>query len=383
MAVMGKVFSIPTSIGKVRVSLEWREKGASWYYRFHLRGHPREYRSTHEKDEREARRVAEGAVLAAVARASVGGQGRVILGEAVRAFLTTRWPDPEREGKESHRDAKNRLERWVDFQGPADLGSAGSREVTAMVQRFLDSRVREGRSAQTVRNDQTVIHAFLGWIRRRHGIWESNPASREVLDMPKVGRKIGSLPSGEWIARVLDHARDRQDQIFPVLVLLLSGLRPKGAVGVRWGDFDWEARVVRTNEKKAERRVPLSSWAVGLLRPLAGRAEDPVWPFNRFTAFDALARIRSEIGAPEGITLQSFRRAAAVRLWEGGAPVQVAARIMGHTIQTATRHYVDLDALGASGSAELLDFSNKKSQNPSQSGGGRFYKSLNTKGLPP
>jgi integrase len=173
--------------------------------------------------------------------------------------------------------------------------------------------------------------------------------------MPPIVHRIPAPASAQDVTRLLNAARG--SPLLPVLVLVLSGLRPRGALRLRWQDVDLKQRQVRSFEKGRERLIPLGPWAVAQLKPLV--AEGPLWPFSHDTAHDVLRALREARGLPGTLTLQSLRRAATARLYAAGVPPQQAARLQGHSVATAERHYVEIASLEARGAAAKLDFGGK------------------------
>ena len=360
-----KTFSFLTnSACTVRIALERPPKAAAIYYRFTLYGR-RHYKTTKTLDARQARRIAEGAAN----QAAVHGPGHSI-SVLVQQYLAVRWPGGTDSENDSGSDARCRLQGFVEYSGQIVCLSSDAGAMTDLIQRYVDKRLADRLEGQTIKNDQTVLSAFFAWCKRKFRLWQYNPATAENLTLPKVTKRDREPLAYDSIVALLDVARD--SELYPVLVLLLCGCRPRGAMRLTWEDIDLTHRLVKPTEKRVERVIPLGAWACAELFPLHWISTGKIWRYHHDTAHDELARIRKAHGLPKTLTLQALRRACEMQLWDSDVSPQRSAKIMGHSVVTAEKHYIKLAAMRAHQAAEHLDWSPKPSENSSE----ESYKSL-------
>jgi integrase len=296
----------------------------------------------------------------------ITGQAQA-LANCIEAFLA---------GGGGDRNRKYPLQRFAKANPALNLRDFAA--VSAATRVYFQGRA--GLSPTSRDNERRALHRFFAWLGEARGVaYPANPAARTALRLPTEVRAPRPPAAEEDLDRLLAGAREHR--LYPVLILLCSGLRPAGACRAVWEDIDWTARLIRVAEKRRERHVPLSTWATAALRPLRGRG--PVWPYCRVIAHRDLAALRRALGLPPGLTLQAIRRATYTRLYRAGVDPGRAARIMGSSVAIVLRHYVDLDAVSAHDAAEVLS-RGPVSQNLSHAASAELsarYKASNGKSL--
>jgi len=334
-------FQVHTPAGRIRVVIEKPPRAASLYYRFHLHGR-RHYASTKTNDIRRAKQLARAAVEKA---ANTESRSTLTLGQLAAQFLEAR---QSAVAADTHDNLQTRLALFCDGRDLVDIGTMTFREAVELCQAHLDTR--RHKSARTVKNDQLALSAFMGWINKRHGLWPNNPASAAFLDLPHIQPRAPKTISEGALRAFLEAASE--DPVFPVVILCLSGLRPKAACSLLWTQIDFASASITVSGKTGERIMPLGAWAVSKLKPLALAPAEKIWPHHHDTAHDAVARLRA--GIDPGITLNRLRATGERMLWESGTSPTIAARIMGHSVETAQRHYVDLQSIHAQDAANAI-----------------------------
>ena len=402
MSKISDEFNVRTeNAGEVRVTLTRRRVGGNLHYNFWINGEP--YRNTCKTPvEREARSKARAAVLAAAGARS----GTLTLKQAIADCLATRFPiDVKRkdqpkvkgvssESSETYLDAKGRLQAFETFSG-ADtcLDALDLDGAINLVQRFVDHRrktilikkveLANGKieeqqreiSGRTIKGDQLVLSRFFAWLIKRRNEsgqrvvpFKANPADAELLDMPAVETRVKPHLTDIEIDALI--AAGKSSQLWPVIVLCLSGFRPKGACRQTWErlELDQAEPDALVKEKGDERQIPLSPWSAGelLAWKSARDASGRIWPMHHDTAHDEMAKIRKAGGLSKNTTLQACRRTTEYKLYKDGVSPQLAAKIMGHSVQTAERHYVRFHMLNARGAVQGLNFSATPAQKPTQ-----------------
>ena len=356
------------------------DKDARWHYVFYYNG--KRHRGSTGKIEHADAIVFAHAEAEKVRDFKPHPAGGLTLSAAIAKSLATRWPVEQAKddagetvSNESYSDAKGRLTAFSESTGETSLSSLDFDGFTHMVQAYLDKRRAAEMSGRTIKNDQLVISAFFSWLMKakdEHGKrlvpqLKSNPAQKDLLTLPPA--ESVKLPDLNDVERKALIKAARGTELWPVVVLCLgAGFRPKGACVSPWSKFDLERGTFTVMEKNVERVVPLSDWTWKELKTWTAShsidtASQTVWPYHHDTAHDQLAKLRTKHGLSARTTLQALRRTADTLLYAAGVNPQEAAGIMGHTIQTAERHYVRAMATDRV-KVQALDFTEKDSAQP-------------------
>jgi excisionase family DNA binding protein len=220
---------------------------------------------------------------------------------AVRGWLAKRrvgnWPDERAgEGEDApatsherplgatrvHGNYERELERAKAEFGDVPLAGVTRSHVRALVA----SRAAEGVAANTIRNMLIPLKALFTHALDE-GLVPANPASRVAVP-PMRKRKIVP-PSREQVEKLMHMARPEARDV--LLVAASLGLRRGELLALRWGDVDFEARLVRvhatndagtvaetTKTEAGERSVPLFESA---RKALAAQARESLQPRRR------------------------------------------------------------------------------------------------------
>jgi integrase len=305
------------------------------------------------------------------------------LGGATNDFLRDRFPEAATTAKgpsladlpkhldnqspqySTYRDIRQRLQRFAAHIGTQHpLGSADL--FTGWCQQFLSARRAKGLSPTTLSNDQRVLSRLAAWIMSRRPArvdWPDNPARRKLLDLPPIIPQVPRIPPAANVERLLEHIR--ATDVYPAVLLILSGLRPSGAARITWEQIDLDQSTVQipraaVREKNMQRSLRLNRWAAGELRHWHTQAGSPtgrVWPYTSGYLFIRFRVLRTAAGTP-GLTMQGLRRHVSQRLYAANVTPQIEAKIMGHSVATAMKHYVNLAQLDEHPDVEAaLDFS--------------------------
>lgn len=364
-------FTHRTSIADVDYAL--RRRSGVWHYDFcYKTDHSRPFslkedrhrNSTHTSDLKQAKVYTERAIEAVLCAGSI----ELTLSGAITRYLEDRWPPHVRPNNSTYHDVKPRLGSFQILHGDK-LISTAPKEVSQIVQAWLDERKLEGKSATTLNNDQRCVSRMFSWLSIRNLVnWPYNPAQRARLDVPKPDVKVKPPIDEGDVDKLMQAAKDHK--IFPVLVLMQSGFRGVGSSQVKWSDIRLTAKpsVDVPIEKERTRTIPLSAWATRLLKAWRKKHPDDffVYPFGLSQCQHDLMELRIAHQLPAAITLQSLRRLTYRRLYEAGVSPQLAAKIMGSSVPVAMKHYVDLETLNAHEAVKALQPMKKLSQKLSQ-----------------
>lgn len=152
-----------------------------------------------------------------------------------------------------------------------------------------------GHSAHTYRKAQTILHSIFHYGMRQ-GWCYTNPA--ECLDIPPVTEEQIQILSLTQIKRLMRACRQPDLRLMdaPVRLMLWCGIRPTEVQRLRWGDIDYNEKVVYVDSMASKtggaRVVPLRGAAKALLdrrRP----ADERIAPRNWIRLWQ---RVRSHAG---------------------------------------------------------------------------------------
>lgn len=334
-------FHVQLADQRVRVVLHTRTNKMI-YARFWLNGIQRDLK-TGQYSERPARKHA---ALLVEAAGDDKAKNDKSLAAVLDTFYEKKWP--KKEGSD-YSSTKSRLTGFSDLN--PEYHNQSISEATAAVQAHIDKKHKDGAAPRTIKAHVMAIHRFSAWmIRRRIVPWIINPAAKDRIERPPCAKQIDTPLTQAEIARFTAIAAPLA--IFPAVVLVMSGCRPKAALDrIRWEDINFDAPNVKTFEKNVERFVDLSDWAKKELEARKGTGK--VWPENYFTGFDALRKAATQAKTPN-VSFQALRRSLVWLLWREGVPLQEAAKLCGHTAQTAARYYADANDLDGRAAASKI-----------------------------
>jgi integrase len=256
------------------------------------------------------------------------------------------------------------------------------------------------RSPAAINQDLRSIRTVLGYLRDLDLLarLSHDDLRRALKRLPTTGERVEYLKPHQ-LQKLLESARahdletfaetrdehtgkrpvgttPRYQPIAPLIAfVLLTGCRIGEAIGLTWDRvdlpaLDHEGRAVGEIHLSGESTKTKRARTVGLevsptLRKmlatmhLASGGKGPVFAFSRTCADAAAKRLRSEYGGPAEFSWQALRRTCAVFLTNapaifGAASAYRSAKQLGHSVQVAERHYVDV-ARGISPAARTLD----------------------------
>jgi len=157
----------------------------------------------------------------------------------------------------------------------------------------------------------------------------------------------------EEVQRLFDELdTNRNVQVGQVIRLLLyTGARKREILDARWGEIDWNRRLLMIpaarSKSKKPRHIPLSDAAIELLQSLP-RQEDIPWvffnpktkkpPVSIFYAWDS---IRKKVGLGE-VRLHDLRHSYASFLVNAGRSLYEVQKLLGHHDPKVTMRYAHL-----------------------------------------
>jgi len=198
----------------------------------------------------------------------------------------------------------------------------------AVVQQFVNQRVREGAARSTVAKELITLRAALG-LARRHGVFHGT-----VDDViPKLS--VRYVPRERYLSREEFYALYAELEPLRALwlaVAVFTGGRASEVAKldwscVRWTDAPVMIRIRGTKTRESRRDIPLVPELARLLFPLR-QASGPIvgmWPNCRRDLTAACKRAKIARCSPNDL-----RRTFASWLKQAGADSAAVARLLGH-----------------------------------------------------
>lgn len=205
------------------------------------------------------------------------------------------------------------------------------------------------------------IKSFFHYLLLENLI-QQNPA--ELLDSPKIGRKLPDTLSFEEITQLLeavDTTTNEGVRNRAILeVLYASGLRVSELVELRLSDCYFDQGFIRVIGKGQKMRmVPIGDEAIKFtllyLHEVRGNVdikpghEDFVFlnrrgkALSRVMIFLIIKGLAEKINVSKSVSPHTFRHSFATHLMEGGADLRAIQEMLGHESITTTEIYTHLD----------------------------------------
>ena len=205
------------------------------------------------------------------------------------------------------------------------------------LQRLVDALRAKGREPATLQLEQALYRGFFNYV---HNIcnW-ATPAEYPAthLVMPPVDNARDRVMSAAEEARLDEALKDCRDAVTAQAVVLLTETGMRASEPLRyatWGAVDWERKVLRLRDAKADRRdVPLSPRALEVLRTLRGDAEREPQARIFESTYESLKAAWNRALDRAGLTdlrLQDLRHTAATRLALKTGNVLLVKALTGH-----------------------------------------------------
>lgn len=226
---------------------------------------------------------------------------------------------------------------------------------------FITELFDLGLSARSQARIISGIKQFFGFLILED-ILKDDPS--ELLDMPKIGRKLPEILSIEEIDQliaVIDLSKNEGHRNRAIVETLYScGLRVSELVNLRFSDLFFEEGFIRVIGKgNKERLVPVSPSVekeIGIYNDHIRRHQN-IKPGNenvvflnrrgskltREMIFTIIKDLSTSIGLKKSISPHTFRHSFATHMIEGGANLRAVQEMLGHESITTTEIYTHLD----------------------------------------
>jgi integrase/recombinase XerD len=233
----------------------------------------------------------------------------------------------------------------------ADVQSVGPEELSAVLAALRAAGL-------STRSQARFLSSLRGLYKHlvREELIAKNPL--ELLDSPKVTRKLPSLLSGPEVLRLLaapdpTDPRGMRDAAM-LRTLYAAGLRVSELVQLRMRDVDLRAGVLSAFGKGSKRRlVPIGALAIDSVERYLGSVrgqwakprESCLFVTRRGTGMTRqafwknLKRYSVIAGITRRVSPHMLRHSFATHLLEGGADLRVVQTLLGHTDISTTQVY--------------------------------------------
>lgn len=229
------------------------------------------------------------------------------------------------------------------------------------LQRFVKQLHELGLSARTQSRIISGIKQFFYFLMLEEEI-KQDPS--ELLEMPKIGRKLPEVLTAEEIDDLIgaiDLSKNEGHRNKAILETLYScGLRVSELVNLRFEDLFFDEGFMRiTGKGNKQRLVPVSPSVekeINLYNEATRKHQD-IKPghesyvflnrrgaqLTRVMIFTIIKRLAEEIGLNKNISPHTFRHSFATHLLEGGANLRAIQEMLGHESILTTEIYTHLD----------------------------------------
>jgi integrase len=220
------------------------------------------------------------------------------------------------------------------------------------IQLFFDNQLRTGASVRNIQKQKIVLSSALKMAQQEE-LLERNVA--RLVKIPKYSPKEVVPWSVDQIGIFLDSAAS--DPFYPVFMLIVMyGLRESEALGLSWGDVDFDSRVIHV---RRQLQFHNKSFYYADLKTQAGRRDLPLTeaihkilsgikrvdleplpdlvfktgngtPIYRRNLLRSFHRIAKNAGLPKS-KIHNLRHAAATVYKDIGAPARDTQLLLGHS----------------------------------------------------
>lgn len=254
---------------------------------------------------------------------------------------------------------QNDVQKLMDFSIPRNIEP--TQVTTAHLKHFVQELYELGLSARTQGRIISGVKQFFFFLMLEGEI-KNDPS--ELLDMPRLGRKLPEVLAIEEIDALIDGidlSTNQGHRNKAILETLYScGLRVSELVNLEFDQLFFDEGFIRVIGKgNKQRLVPVSPSVkkeidlyVGAVRnhqTIVRGNESYVFlnrrgaKLTRVMIFTIIKNLAQSIGLQKVISPHTFRHSFATHLLEGGANLRAIQEMLGHESITTTEIYTHLD----------------------------------------
>lgn len=253
------------------------------------------------------------------------------------------------------------ISKLVQFLEYNNIGLAASQLKTEHLRNFLKWVNELGMTATSQARILSGLRAFYKYLLMENVV---NADPTELLDSPKIGRKLPDTLSKEDIEKLLesiDRSTPEGERNRAMLETLYScGLRVSELVNLKISDVFAKEKYVRVVGKgDKERLVPIGRMALKHIDLYKDgvrthieivKGEEDILFLNRrgkrltrVMIFTIIKNLVQKCGIKKNVSPHTFRHSFATHLVEGGADLRAVQEMLGHESITTTEIYTHLD----------------------------------------
>ncbi|MFY0661416.1 MAG: site-specific integrase [Shimia sp.] len=252
------------------------------------------------------------------------------------------------------------------------IGGITIRNMSALVvQDYVDGRLADGITGQTLAGDLSALSSVLKWARHVRKI-DVNPDlakdARTALTAARIDTRSNErtrIPTQDELDRIVAYLDGNPRQKVPAGTITrfaaASAMRISEICRIQIEDINWNQKSVLIRERKDPRRkarndqvVPLVGEAYEIARQrAAGRAEGRLFPYNHKSAGTAFQRAVAALEI-EDLHFHDLRHLAITELFRLGLPMELVAVVSGHRDWKHLKRYTQLSANDVHSAIERL-----------------------------
>jgi integrase/recombinase XerD len=254
------------------------------------------------------------------------------------------------------------VEKFVQYLELQEIDVAPEKVEQNQVEGFLQWISEVGLNARSQARILSGLKAFFKYLLIEDII---ELAPTELLESPKIGRKLPEVLSIEEINQIInavDLSKDEGERNKAMLEVLYScGLRVSELISLKISDLLLDEGFIRVIGKGDKERItPIGSVAIKHIKIYVNTkrnhmnkidkdSEDILFlnrrgkQLTRVMIFTIIKKLAEKAGITKTVSPHTFRHSFATHLVEGGADLRAIQEMLGHESITTTEIYTHLD----------------------------------------
>ncbi|MDB4534253.1 site-specific tyrosine recombinase XerD, partial [Vicingaceae bacterium] len=254
------------------------------------------------------------------------------------------------------------VEKFVQYLELQEIDVAPEKVEQNQVEGFLQWISEVGLNARSQARILSGLKAFYKYLLIEDII---ELAPTELLESPKIGRKLPEVLSIEEINQIInavDLSKDEGERNKAMLEVLYScGLRVSELISLKISDLLLDEGFIRVIGKGDKERItPIGSVAIKHIKIYVNTkrnhmnkidkdSEDILFlnrrgkQLTRVMIFTIIKKLAEKAGITKTVSPHTFRHSFATHLVEGGADLRAIQEMLGHESITTTEIYTHLD----------------------------------------
>lgn len=258
---------------------------------------------------------------------------KVTLSDGLKKYREERTPT-----KKGAKQEEDRIDAWLLHP----LANKALSEVTSKdLSEYRDKRLKDGKSASTIRSELSIISMLYKTYDTDWGM-PGLPNPVKSVRLPKVSNARDRRLTDEEMEKLLDAANEKTPEL--ALIILLSietAMRRTELVTMTRDQIRGCVASLDETKNGTGRKVPLSKRALELLSQIPERPDGRCFSLRPNTVTNYMARIRAKTGIKD-IRFHDMRHEATSRIFEKGLDIMEVSAITGHKTLSQLKRYTHL-----------------------------------------